>query len=373
MNIIRTIHPVGQGAFYSEEFICDNGNTVLMVYDCGSNSKHSFLRSEISSFFQQRKEIDILFISHFDKDHLNGIAMLHTQGVTIKNVVIPLIDKNNEWFYICSGSRYVKSAIKKPLNFFKAKNVIRVRPLNNDREQAAEEENPVNIEEYDAETIDSGTKISTKAIKPEWYYIPFNFDETARIKQLEQELQSKKIDILQIHDATYLSKNRTVINEAYKKVANNSSNKTSLIVYSGSNNRNSHIANFCNYHNTCVKKCSLCKAYSIRSGCLFLGDTDLNQTRGNGIGILTDLDTYLCRYKDNVGTIQIPHHGSLPNFNTALFSTFPQSEIFYASFGTDNQYGHPSTQVINDINRRGHYYFGVNECKYSGIMETFHI
>ena len=122
-----------------------------------------------------------------------------------------------------------------------------------------------------------------------------------------------------------------------------------------------------------MSKFSLYKAYSIQSGCLFLGDTDLNQTRGNGIGILTDLDTYLCRYKDNVGTIQIPHHGSMPNFNTAIFSTFPKSEIFYASFGTRNTYGHPSTQVINDINQRGHYYFGVNECKYSGIMETIHI
>ena len=37
MNMIRTFHPVGQGAFYSEEFFNPEGDCVFRaVYDCGS-------------------------------------------------------------------------------------------------------------------------------------------------------------------------------------------------------------------------------------------------------------------------------------------------------------------------------------------------
>ena len=37
----RVFHPVGQGAFFTEQFYDDDQNTLLynIVYDCGSKSK----------------------------------------------------------------------------------------------------------------------------------------------------------------------------------------------------------------------------------------------------------------------------------------------------------------------------------------------
>ena len=37
MNLIRTFHPIGQGAFYSERHFIDNKEFII-VYDCGSKS-----------------------------------------------------------------------------------------------------------------------------------------------------------------------------------------------------------------------------------------------------------------------------------------------------------------------------------------------
>lgn len=70
MIVSRIIHPVGQGAFYTER-ISTNGKTYNVVYDCGSGCRKnptSVLKREIASYYTKEDTIDILFISHFDND-----------------------------------------------------------------------------------------------------------------------------------------------------------------------------------------------------------------------------------------------------------------------------------------------------------------
>lgn len=71
-QIIRTFHPIGQGAFYSERI--DNFN---MVYDCGSVSESEKKQKKvISQSFSKNDDINVLVISHFDEDHINLIPIL---------------------------------------------------------------------------------------------------------------------------------------------------------------------------------------------------------------------------------------------------------------------------------------------------------
>lgn len=82
-NLVRTALPVGQGAFYCERFTDDTTKVVHnIVYDCGAcdNSKNETheLSSEIKGLLKKGDTIDILFISHFDADHVNGIEQLAT-------------------------------------------------------------------------------------------------------------------------------------------------------------------------------------------------------------------------------------------------------------------------------------------------------
>lgn len=67
----RIIHPIGQGAFYSERF----GNFNI-VYDCGEWKKTRKACKLVEKSFDSDKEIDVLFISHFDYDHVSLIPTL---------------------------------------------------------------------------------------------------------------------------------------------------------------------------------------------------------------------------------------------------------------------------------------------------------
>ena len=83
--IQRTFHPIGQGAFYSEQH-----KNFTIVYDCGSKTKSSISDLVVKNAFPENHIIDILFISHFDKDHVNKISILKNQ-YKIKRVVLPLL------------------------------------------------------------------------------------------------------------------------------------------------------------------------------------------------------------------------------------------------------------------------------------------
>lgn len=102
MHIQRIIHPVGQGAFYSEHFILKNGKEVNVVYDCGADQPwNDALEREISHFYECKNNIiDALFISHFDQDHVNGIHdLVNKRGIQIKKVILPVLEKE-EWLRI---------------------------------------------------------------------------------------------------------------------------------------------------------------------------------------------------------------------------------------------------------------------------------
>ncbi|MEY7638747.1 MBL fold metallo-hydrolase, partial [Klebsiella pneumoniae] len=87
-------HGVGQGLFISGE-ITSNERSFKWVYDCGSSSKSGklILERKIKNLFRQRNEpivIDMLVISHFDKDHINGCELL-LKKFKVNKVILPYI------------------------------------------------------------------------------------------------------------------------------------------------------------------------------------------------------------------------------------------------------------------------------------------
>ena len=380
MNIIRTIHPVGQGAFYSEKFINDDGEQTVVVYDCGTKKKYSkFLTAELSSYFTEYKVIDLFFVSHFDEDHINGIIQLKKLGVKIKTVVVPLIDKNDKWFYICSGGVLTMDAINDPKAFFGADNVITVEYVG---------ENHLNVNEGNyiiREGIDgnipSGNRLSWPGLPQYWVYIPYNFKEEERIKTLiakleemegfKDEAKQRKCSVEELlHDEEFIGANYTKINKAYKGVCDDGPNRCSLVVYSGPIMRRNIPVRFC-----CCGRHIWCGCrwigYGYRlngSGCLYLGDTDLNQGRGQN-RILKQLEKFLSNCIDQIGSIQLPHHGSIKNFNKLLLSFNDERKLFFASFGNGNTYGHPSFIVFEQIINSDNIFCGVNENRGSGLVE----
>lgn len=92
MLVTRTFHPVGHGAFYTEKIQCSqSGKTYNIVYDCGSR-KTKEINAAIDAAFAQGEKIDILFLSHFHNDHINGLEYLNKR-CKIGTVIVPYMTR----------------------------------------------------------------------------------------------------------------------------------------------------------------------------------------------------------------------------------------------------------------------------------------
>lgn len=70
----RVQHPIGQGFFHTAS-VDFNGLVIRYVYDCGSNNSDE-LSERIKAYREETASADILFISHFDNDHVSGLDLL---------------------------------------------------------------------------------------------------------------------------------------------------------------------------------------------------------------------------------------------------------------------------------------------------------
>ena len=381
MIVSRIIHPVGQGAFYTERIKTD-GKTYNVVYDCGSTTAYKvnkgkpILEAEIKTFYDKNENIDLLFISHFDYDHVNGLKYLKDH-CSIKRVIMPLIPTAARWIYLSQLDDDLQLLMTNPGVFFgNDTEIISVR-YTNGKEPTRDELVLIDNEPSSKQEIVSGTIIQFRNLH-DWCYIPFNFDEDARYKKLIDHIASRRLELDKLLNGNvdYIIENRADINNAYKKVvkSNGSSNESSLIVYSGPISvKHEYIKKYnsiCNV--SCIARrihygCNMIPFIGKRVACLYLGDTDLNQTSG-GCGIIEAIYLNLGDVRHNIGTIQVPHHGSEKNFNDdILWYRYPK--LCFASFGMQNKYGHPSYKVVAEVEMHNHF-VGVTEDRNSALVET---
>ena len=365
MIVSRIIHPVGQGAFYTER-IRTNGKTFNIVYDCGSENRKnptSVLKQEIASYYTKGDTIDILFISHFDYDHINGINELIKHTHKIKNIVVPLIEKRDFWFYYAENETF--------LSFYNslddiAESVYRVKSANeNDAEIRFNDIRPIVLSEKERGSFDIPNATRLLFEKDfDWCYIPFNYDQKTRLNKLKAELAQLGLTENVLNgDWDTIKEHLDKIKSAYKKVIHDGANKTSLILYSGGVGCDYR----CRINHSKMRLCC-CRPYRMlrEEGCLYFGDNDLNQQN-----LLNDLQCKLGSLIERIGTIQVPHHGAYKNFNYDVLHIFNQSICYFASFGVTNPYGHPSYKVVADIEMHSHF-IGVTEDRDSALVETIY-
>lgn len=78
---------LGQGGLHWGELTLGQ-KSLRWVYDCGSNQTDA-LKREIGTV-ARGGDIDLLFLSHFDSDHINGVDLLLSQ-VKVREVVLPYL------------------------------------------------------------------------------------------------------------------------------------------------------------------------------------------------------------------------------------------------------------------------------------------
>jgi beta-lactamase superfamily II metal-dependent hydrolase len=341
MKFIRTFHPVGQGAFYTERHILD-GEEFNIVYDCGSDSI-KVLKKEIESTFCKNQEIDVLFISHFHNDHVNGIDFIKDH-CKIKRVVMPFVDDEAKKLLLIlnrlTGGRdlVLRDLMDNSESFFgEGTEIIRIKKVSGskDKEQTPEPyqiKKSGNSKTPSSKPLSSGTEFTINVDAPIWFYIPYNFDaEEKRKKFLENSVVPWK-DIAYEDVIKEVDRHRKEIRKEYEDIGDLDEN--SMVLFSGKKDKDSII---CDGH---------CLAKKIEnSGCLYTGDINLQN------GIAKNIKEELKDVFDKIGTLQVPHHGSVRYFYSSILdgNTIKCAII---SCGAKNSYGHPSARVIEELRVR---------------------
>lgn len=337
-KVKRIFHPIGQGAFYSERH--DNFN---MVFDCGEWKKSAVSARVVRQAFQRTDSIDILFISHFDYDHVCRIPLLKDSVSKIKCVVMPLLHSQEKIFLsniFRSLDFDILTLLNEPENFFGSEtNIIKIEPaelgsLNN-------KDKSVDIASIKGtHALESGTSLLIMSNSINWIYEPWNYEYAARHDDLVKYLKNEDIDVDKLKsDPDYtlnmVNTKRKKIKVAYNNLDGNI-NQNSMFVYSGPAGH-IKVAESKFYQHKFYPPLWLLKHNEQRVGCIYTGDGDLNTSK---------IKSVYGHHWDHVGTIQIPHHGDIKNFDSSSLDPGIACPI---SFGHSNTYGHPSSALLAGV------------------------
>jgi len=373
---------VGQGAFYSEKH-----NDFNIVYDCGNKNNTRLGTKVVLQAFDKDDVIDILFISHFDYDHVSKIKVLKDHVKSIKKVVMPLLHDEDK---ILLSNIYrvlnfnIFTLINKPQEFFDSNTqIITVKSTNNNQKPIESNSNNIkNIDELsDKESIESSTILkktfTIDSESYEWIFIPYNYEYKERKDELEKLLKAKGFDVDKLkRDTNYtldaitndvgisIRKGGKLFKEVYEnKKVSGSINQNSMLLYSGLKCKKincksifppylrlSVLYHFIHHKVTTERR---------RVSCIYTGDTDLN---------IVKIKSIFKDYWSSVGTIQIPHHGALKSFNKDTLED--KGYLCPMSVGEKNSYGHPSSKVLGDILSQACYPMVITENLASTYVET---
>lgn len=360
-----------------------------VVYDCGSWST-SILDREIKKTFHTTDCIDALFISHFDRDHINGISKLGK--LKVRNLILPLLkDTHKILAFLSTGiPSFNPREIAKFLGV-EPDNIILVEPyLGDDRPQQPAELDLNDMPRWDRPiVVQSGTPIKIKGMVP-WIYVPFNIVDNTEYDAFLQELTKKHtplaLKLQKFTESEELQRISDILDEKeinelaaiYNKISGEDKNSTSLVVYSGPPaaadpeeeprrrrcciNRSPDFDFWFEHH----------RLWPI--GALYTGDINLTQTK-NFAGATVDvlIRNAVNKYIVNIGLVQIPHHGSKHNFSCDFIGLFPRAHSFFYSFGVKNRFGHPYSAIRQYIIAYRRKLYEVTEDAQSEVMQLFEI
>ncbi|TYA92332.1 MBL fold metallo-hydrolase [Seonamhaeicola marinus] len=355
-ELLKIFHPIGQGAFISERH--DNFN---IVYDCGvdwTNRNSKYVNQLVKKSFKRGTKIDILFISHFDYDHVSKIPILQA-NFRIKKVVLPFLSNENKFllsaFYKGIGvTQDIQSIIDSPEDYFSDSQVIQVQPLDSDGEQS--EDSILKIDDIKNSQIKSGTKIRIDY----WEYIPFNLDHIRRTKQLVSLLKSEGIDPKKLtNNFVYTEQLRKKLKKIYSKVKGDI-NQNSMVIYSGP--ISSNLSNLRCYPINCqiIPFNAYLRLHPDEISSIYTGDSNMNDY---------DLSKLFGTKWKRVTMFQIPHHGDIKSFN--IKQLYNKSYLCPINFGSSNTYGHPSNNVLAELAKNNQYIKLVTEDPSSIFMLKF--
>lgn len=295
----RFIFPVGQGGFAGERI-----EDYVVVFDCGSISSTSMVESCIDRVYREIDHVDLLFISHFDNDHVNGIRYLLSY-LTVKRAVVSWIPKELRAAY----GVYTNGAYTATMGLLRDNNV--------EVEQIGEEER--NEKNYGFQQI--------------WEWIAKSMMTMDEFKKITANMQAAGIDVARLtSDPYYLENQRENVNTAFKdEFGAKGPNTKGLIMLS------QKCAGVPKSETVIDIGCWLGCGPFDRMGtfeetsCLYVGDADLKNKTNKKL-VKDFLDNH--RWEQLLLMMQIPHHGSQYNIGAQFETDFSARYYFVNDIDT---------------------------------------
>lgn len=339
----RTFHPVGQGAFFTEQFYDSAADKVIynVVYDCGtlSHDMKDQVEREIRDSFDDKKEIDVLFLSHFDDDHVNYVKYLKANNyLKGTKVFIPMLAAE-EWLGIVPYAynyQYVLSLREQD-----GVNVVQVNfEEEGDGERDLELRNdPISFDAIGGNVIKSGTPLMPDrgVLGVIWCYTPFNVQFSTLIAVFKQKLFSEGLEYDKLRDSGYVNENSGILKRIYQGLGKKPTSGTAI------NFNSLLVMSYPMYCDKCewvypwggcldlafVRRCWY-RGYN--GSCLYTGDTSANDPRvWNRI---EQMITQCLGANSKLSLLQIPHHGSKNSYDNRLVD----SSRYYDGFTNFDPY-----------------------------------
>ena len=370
-----TFWGVGQGLFSSGQVHLPNSKFVW-VYDCGSTSNRKYLNSAIVNSKQKYgNHINLLALSHFHADHINGVAQLLKNNNSIDYLLLPYYPLGYRLLVALSQNldigdpiwAFYQNPIAYMLEKFEIKKKLLLVPaFENDSEndeivKESEDNDLIFYERTDFEDVDEKYKNKVALLKLGKAMQCDNVEFFPYTPLLKFSKRNKAI-ILTNH-ATNVeviwNDNKLSIADKIKALKNyynqnfgaRNLNYLSLFLYIRKCNKTQNI---CTFHET---------EYG-NNGFLFLDNIQNSQFNNNlyknailytGDGELkkqSDLQSLVSALgQDRIERIfafQVPHHGAKGNSYKGLAADLkPNMSIFSA--GENSKYKHPHPVVFFDF------------------------
>ena len=107
----RTFYNVGQALFCKEQV-----ENFSIVYDCGGENE-GIIRDAIHRAFKRGDCIDMLFLSHYDRDHINGVFVL-LNYCKVHHLILPMLSNLHRFIEYEDMSYRVEINQQGQINYF---------------------------------------------------------------------------------------------------------------------------------------------------------------------------------------------------------------------------------------------------------------
>lgn len=320
---MRRFFAVGNGLFAME-----SNYGLTSVYDCGSTSQSTIDLAIDRALDTYHGEIDNVFISHYDKDHVNGILKL-LAVYPVKRVILPMISDlarvissstvrdSFQYNFILSPERVIQDISPQT-------DVIHIG------NRYFEEDNQQLPERVELQNIENSTVLHRNfqilGIN-DWLYVIYNkriltdAELTSFYNYIGLTTNATSDEIIsalrRMNKATNLKK---ALGTIFSDIELSKINDYSMVVWSGRK--------------------------EIGEGCLYTGDYNAKKYIG-------DIHKAYANFLRGTEIIQIPHHGSYPYFHPNI--CLPHAtHIVSAHHGPYSRQRVDPRQTINAILRLGH-------------------